>query len=100
MWQNRRAASVTKTLASSIRRQVQDGQVQDGQVADALLDPRDVNAGNGARLGEVGLGQAVLLRSSLIGFPSLVRWGAALSFGKGPSRAGGVNPLAHMRRKR
>ena len=95
MWQNRRAASVTKTLASSIRRQVQDG-----QVADALLDPRDVNAGNGARLGEVGLGQAVLLRGSLIGFPSLVRWGAALSFGKGPSRAGGVNPLVHMRRKR
>jgi hypothetical protein len=35
-------------------------QVKDGEVADASLDPRDGDAGDAARLGEVGLGEAPL----------------------------------------
>ena len=35
-------------------------QVKAGEVADAPLDPRDVDAGDAARLGEVGLGEARL----------------------------------------
>ena len=35
-------------------------QVKDGEVADASLDPRDGDAGDAARLGEVGLGEARL----------------------------------------